>query len=161
MESWRAVPGYDGWYDVSDMGNVRSWHPTNGGPLRSETPRPLDGCVYVTGYRMIQMHDRSRQSVHRLVALTFLGEPGGRLVRHLNDNPLDNRVENLAYGSSSDNAQDALRNGRNANANKTHCPQGHEYSPQNTGPMSTHGGRRCLTCHRRREVQRKRKQRES
>lgn len=154
METWKTIPGYDGWYDVSDHGTVRSWKLRNGGPIRSAVPFILKGAVWSTGYRVVQLSDRRRWGVHQLVALAFLGEPDDRLVRHLNDDPLDNRVENLAYGSPADNAQDALMNGRNANANKTHCPRGHEYSSENTGPMSTRGGRRCLTCHRDREAAR-------
>jgi hypothetical protein len=50
--------------------------------------------------------------VSRVVALTYLGQPEGRCVRHLNDNPLDSRLENLAYGTIADNAEDARRNGK-------------------------------------------------
>lgn len=49
--------------------------------------------------------------VHRLVLEAFRGEP---IVRHLNDDETDNRIENLAYGSRLDNAADARRNGKHA-----------------------------------------------
>lgn len=52
--------------------------------------------------------------VHRIMAAVFMGEqPSPRHeVRHLNDNKLDNRLENLAWGTPSQNLLDAFRNGR-------------------------------------------------
>src|SRR5690606_25876746 len=48
--------------------------------------------------------------VHKEVAYAFLGpRPEGLVVRHLNGDQTDNRVENLAYGTHKDNSQDALR----------------------------------------------------
>lgn len=58
--------------------------------------------------------DRPNAVVHRIVAETFLGPPPfeGAVVRHLDDNPTNNRVENLAWGSHKENAADRKRNGR-------------------------------------------------
>lgn len=52
--------------------------------------------------------------VHRIMAVVFMGEPPSprHEVRHLNDNKLDNRLENLAWGTPSQNMLDAFRNGR-------------------------------------------------
>ena len=49
--------------------------------------------------------------IHRLVALTFLGEPNGLVVRHLDGNPLNNSITNLAYGTQADNEQDSIKHG--------------------------------------------------
>lgn len=49
--------------------------------------------------------------VHRLVASTFYECNECRYVRHLNDNPSDNRVDNLRWGSPIENVRDAIRNG--------------------------------------------------
>jgi hypothetical protein len=43
--------------------------------------------------------------------LTFIGKPNGLVVRHLNGISRDNRLENLAYGTQSDNEQDSIRHG--------------------------------------------------
>src|SRR5262249_12949164 len=53
-------------------------------------------------------------------------------VRHLNGIRTDNRPENLAWGTKSENMQDAVRHGTHLETRKTHCPEGHEYTPENT-----------------------------
>lgn len=85
--------------------------------------------------------------MHRLVARAFLGPTDLPLVRHLNDDPSDNRLANLAYGTSSDNALDSVRNGTHAWATKTHCPKGHPYDEANT-ILKAGGRRNCRECHR-------------
>jgi len=162
-EQWLPIPGYEGLYEVSDHGRVRSLG-------RSFTRR--DGRKYTRGSRMlrpvaktsghltVRLYGVGGQSewimIHRLVAYAFIGPcPPGALVLHWNDVPDDNRAENLRFGSYTDNQVDAVRNGRNGSTKKTHCPQGHEYTPENTAIYG--GSRCCLTCTRknRRENARK------
>lgn len=86
--------------------------------------------------------------VHVLIAEAFLGpRPDGMVVCHYNDEPTDNRLGNLRYASQSDNLYDATRNGRNHNANKTHCPSGHPYSGDNLRFGSRGNGNRFRRCH--------------
>jgi len=86
-------------------------------------------------------------SVHGLVMLAFVGpRPDNLEVLHFDGNKLNNRLDNLRYGTSSENKFEAVRQGLNFNANKTHCINGHEFTPDNT---YDHGGNRgCKTCHR-------------
>ena len=58
--------------------------------------------------------------------------PGGLEIRHLDGDAANNRLSNLAYGTSSENGYDITRHGRNNHANKTHCDNGHEFTPENT-----------------------------
>lgn len=150
-EDWRPVVGYEQNYAVSSLGRVfsRPRPRTPGGLLKSG--------LTTDGYRLVTLtqEGKCRQfKIHHLVAAAFLGpSPPGALVRHLNDDPLDNAPENLAYGNKRDNALDAVNNGRNYLANRTHCKRGHEYTPENT--VSREGGRRsCRTCKRERELAR-------
>jgi hypothetical protein len=86
--------------------------------------------------------------VHSLVILAFVGpRPDGEQVRHLNGNPADNRLTNLAYGTQSQNQQDSLRHGTHAQAAKTHCPRGHSYLDEGNVMHRRTGGRRCRACH--------------
>ena len=101
------------------------------------------------------------RNVHALIMLAFVGPPPpGLEVRHLNGNNYDNRLENLAYGTHSQNQLDMVTHGTHFCANKTHCKWGHEFTPENTLPQS--GGRKgrlCRECQRRhiREYMRRRR----
>jgi hypothetical protein len=85
--------------------------------------------------------------VHVLVCTAWHGtRPEGLVCRHLDGNPTNSVPSNLAWGTVSENAFDSVRHGGHPEAAKTHCPQGHEYSEENT---AIHSGRRsCRTCHR-------------
>jgi hypothetical protein len=123
IESWLPVPGYEGLYEVSSLGRVKS--------IRILSSARLSG-----GYPSVQLfrqHEGRRFLVHRLVAMAFLGpRPVGQVVRHLNDVKTDNQLANLAYGTKGDNRRDAVRNGRDWNARKTHCDHDHEFDQENT-----------------------------
>lgn len=134
------IPGYEGRYSVTDEGVI--WSHLRGRALR---PR-----VMPSGHRMVSLHNRGQRSylVHRLVMLALVGEPDpGQEVCHVDGDPGNNRPENLRYGSRSENVRDQVNHGVHNNARKTHCPKGHEYTPENTGPKAG-GGRRCKTCAR-------------
>lgn len=156
-EEWRTVPGHDGLYEVSDLGNVRSLpRKTRGkdGVQRAFTGKVLLPRVQKSGHVKVVLYrgDTKRSVfVHRLVAEAFIGPSGGRICRHLNDVPDDNRPANLAWGTYSDNTHDRVRNGNDPNARKTHCPQGHPYDRKNTF-YGNHGERRCKACHRSRNL---------
>ena len=62
--------------------------------------------------------------VHRLIYRTFYGEiPEGECVRHLNDDSLDNRLDNLSAGTQKDNMEDCKRNGGFKNRKKLDASQ--------------------------------------
>ncbi|UUJ74521.1 HNH endonuclease [Microcystis phage Mae-Yong1326-1] len=119
-EEWRAVPGYEGRYEVSTEGRVRSLPRVAG---HSSAPRRLPGRnlrphITLTRYRVVALSGPAGPraiAVHRLVALAFLGPPppGPRaVVRHLNGDHGDNRLVNLAWGTDADNAADRKTHGR-------------------------------------------------
>ena len=90
-------------------------------------------------------------SVHRVVLEAFVGPcPEGHEACHNNGNPSDNRLENLRWDTKSANALDRVRDGRDVHARLTHCPNEHEYTPENTDRRPD-GSRRCRACHRARE----------
>lgn len=110
-EEWRPIPGYNGVYEVSNLGNVRSWTKASGGKLLK--PRVSD-----KGYRYVDLRVHAwrngspRRKIHHLVALAFHGpRPEGTLVCHDDGNPANNQASNLKYGTASDNALDAIRHG--------------------------------------------------
>lgn len=84
--------------------------------------------------------------IHTLVLEAFVGpRPEGADGCHWNDVPDDNRVENLRWDSRSANVLDSVRNGSHGFAIRTHCPSGHEYTPENTY-LHPQGSRNCRAC---------------
>lgn len=109
---WRPIHGFSG-YEISNDGQVKTWRPCQAQP---EIPRIRKIQVNKLGYCSLRLYrDDGRQitvEVHPLVARAFIGpRPPGLVIRHLNGNPSDNRVENLRYGTYSENMQDAVRHG--------------------------------------------------
>lgn len=158
-EEWRDVVGWEGFYEVSSLGRVRSIRRRNcvGGVLAP------DG-VQVKYLRVkLQANGRSRRRrVHVLVAEAFLGPrpvgPTGRLldVCHKNGDNNDNRVINLRYDTRSSNMRDTVANGAHQYAKRTACSHGHEYTPESTRVVQIGPGadgkprtrRVCRTCRR-------------
>lgn len=87
---------------------------------------------------------RIRRYLHDLILTAFVGpRPEGAVARHLNDIPTDNRVDNLAWGSRSENQFDAFRNGRRTR--KSECPYRHPLSGWNVA-KDKDGTIRCRAC---------------
>lgn len=86
--------------------------------------------------------------VAELVLEAFVGpRPPGLVVRHLNDISDDSRLENLKWGTMSENRYDSVRNGVHFHANVTHCLRGHALLDPNLRASSKREGRRgCLVC---------------
>jgi hypothetical protein len=110
---WRAVPGLEGRYEVSNMGGVRS--------LRGGVVRELRPVTSHFGYLMVALPmavdgtpvlPARNWRVHRLVLLAFVGPcPSGLIATHLDGTRTNNRLSNLAWRTPKDNSQDAVRHG--------------------------------------------------
>jgi hypothetical protein len=109
-ERWLPVVGFEGRYEVSNLGRVRS-HFRGGRMLKPYINVPRGG------YRYVNLHDEQGQHmrrVARLVAAAFHGEPAaGQVVRHLDNCRTNDVPENLAWGSAKDNSADMVRHGTN------------------------------------------------
>ncbi len=106
-ERWVAMPGYEGRYEVSDQGRVRSLDlvvPHNyPGSVQRKRGRMLK-IGYRSGRPKVTLHDDSGNQhcypVHKIVAAAFLGPcPAGLCVLHWDDNPDNNALSNLRYGT--------------------------------------------------------------
>lgn len=160
-ECWRPVVGYERFYEVSDRGRVRSLDrftssPFPGGIVRKVPVkgRVLKPVISKSGYHTVVLCNgtgrKTRSYVHRLVLAAFSGAqpPDKPVSRHLNGDPQDNRLENLAYGTYSENSHDSIIHGTHNYAGRTHCTAGHEYITANAIDLGG-GRRRCRECMRR------------
>lgn len=125
MEVWLPVPGYEGCYEVSSLGRVKSLrrqvaHPTGGLCWRRE--RILKPGTCHGGYLMVSLCSKGSciaSPVAHLVATAFLGpRPQGMEVCHCNGVRTDNRVENIRYGTPAGNHADKLAHGTDNRGNK-------------------------------------------
>lgn len=154
-EQWKPVHGYEGIYEVSYYGRVRSVERTivrSDGQRRRFKSRIRRLARTADGRYSVNLWKENvgcTSLVHVLVLEAFVGpRPPDHLACHRNGDPTDNRPENLYWGTCSDNMQDCLRHGNHVNANKTRCRRGHEYSPENTYVIPSTGGRMCRICMR-------------
>lgn len=106
-EVWKPIPGYTK-YEVSNLGRILS-------RARPIAPRILKPVINKDGYGYVVLSrdkTRHKMGVHQLVALAFLGTPPDKSeVCHKDGNPHNNHLDNLKYGSRSDNVKDAQRHG--------------------------------------------------
>lgn len=155
-EQWRDVPGWEGIYEVSDHGRVRSLDRQKeyrDGRIYSYPGRILKLRVNQKGYLRAGLYDGSKAKdwyIHRLVMRAFVGPcPEGMQVCHDDGDKTNNRLDNLRYGSQSDNEYDKQKHGTDHQVNKTHCRRGHLLAiPNLHGASLQKGGRSCLACSR-------------
>jgi hypothetical protein len=158
-EEWRPVPRYEGRYEVSDHGRVRSLDAYCGNRFGTRTLRKGRmlklGVVQPHGYRSVQLADGrgdlTAVKVHRLVLLAFRGEPppDKPFGLHEDDDPANNHLGNLRWGNRTENAWDSVGNGNHAQARKKRDALGHLLVAPNLVPSAlASGGRGCLACKR-------------
>ena len=100
MENWKDIEGYED-YQVSDMGRVKS--------LKRGKERILKGVLDIYGYLIVTLCENNKRKtfkIHKLVAIEFLNHiPCGykEVVDHIDNNPLNNKVDNLQLISAREN----------------------------------------------------------
>lgn len=115
-EQWKSVVGYKYLYEVSDMGRVRRIGKKEGAVVG----RILRPWKTSKGYLTVSVYDghnhKTNKNIHRLVAKAFIGSPpvGKKEIRHLDGNPANNYVYNLAWGNGDENRADMVRHGRSS-----------------------------------------------
>jgi hypothetical protein len=121
-EEWRWVPGWEGFYEVSNYGSVRSvdrlitWETRLGPRASMLTGKPRSPTIGTDGYLHVTLSrpgpKRENLAVHRLVALAFLGPPPpGSEVCHNDGVRTNNKISNLRWGTRASNFADKLAHG--------------------------------------------------
>ena len=118
MEIWKDIPGYEGKYQASSLGRIRSLDRQVGTPglvggkfMKGRVLRPgptKSGHLYV-----VLGHGATGTPVHQLIARTFIGpRPDGTEVCHNDGDPTNNRIENLRYDTRTNNILDVYKAGK-------------------------------------------------
>lgn len=159
-EVWKPALGFEGAYEVSSLGRVRSLdRVTDRGRKwkgRISAPKPrYDGYVPVTMWREGAQHVLL---IHAVVLASFVGpRPEGLEVLHRDGDRANNRLDNLSWGTHAENVRDQLAHGTHTHAALEACPQGHPYSGENlyVYPGRPHRGcRECRRTHSRNQARR-------
>lgn len=144
-EQWLPVRRYEGLYEVSDLGRVRSLDRTlhyerHGKPFAQRRRGGLkQPTVDKRGYPRVRLSKGGK--AESLSA--FVGpRPAGLMCCHADDVKTNNVLANLRWDTPRANLLDRFRN----NPAKTHCKHGHEFTPENTYWQPK--GRNCLACRR-------------
>lgn len=107
IEIWKPVIGYEGLYEVSNIGRVRKIN------YRRQGRTKLMKLQLSVGYYCVGLCKDGKKKlfrVHRLVVMAFIGPiPKGMVVNHINENKLDNRVENLEIVTQAQNLKHGTR----------------------------------------------------
>lgn len=125
-EEWKAIPGYEGLYEVSNMGRVRRIlkYPnksTFGQSTNILKPRIME---HRGGYERVYLSKNNvvkPKSVHRLVAEVFIDNPENKpCVDHFDTNPRNNKVNNLVWSTIKENANNELSKLHNSQSKMGH-----------------------------------------
>lgn len=109
-EKWKPIKGYDGLYEVSNLGRVKSLHQRGKEKDRILAPIEMDiGYCKVTLYNKFK---KEQKYIHRLVAEAFIPNPKNlKVINHINANKKDNNVDNLEWCTQKHNMQQAFNMG--------------------------------------------------
>lgn len=155
-ERWLPVVGYEGFYEVSDQGRVRSLEReilTSGGwtyTCKGRLLTQINGSSNIP-YKVVNLSkkNKSRQrAVHLIVLDAFVSaRPPGADACHNNGHYWDNSLTNLRWDSRSENQKDCVKHGTHPRSARTRCLRGHELRSPNLVKCVL-PWRNCLACQR-------------
>ena len=129
IEIWKALPNYEGIYEVSNLGQIRSLTREviySNGRKHIHHGKILKFSDHEYGYYLVTLcnYNQIQLPIHVLVLQTFYGPaPEGYLCRHLDGNPQNNRLYNLIWGTHKENYADMVKHERRYNQQGENGPQ--------------------------------------
>jgi hypothetical protein len=119
MEIWRPVIGFEMQYEVSNLGNVRSldrsWKQISRSGkeyIHNKKGKNLKPGIMTRGHLSVAIGRKNSRTIHSLVMEAFVSpRPKNMEILHINGNPSDNCLDNLRYGTRSENIKDAVKHG--------------------------------------------------
>lgn len=117
MEEWRDVKGYEGYYQISNKGSIKSLKRTfySGSNLRIKKiyeEKILKQQSYKQGYKYVVLCKdgiSKKLKVHRIIAQAFIPNPENKpCIDHINAKRDDNRIENLRWATWKENSENSI-----------------------------------------------------
>lgn len=107
MLDWKPIKGFEGLYEISNAGNIRSFHSREAKTLK--TWESKDGYIRVSLRKNSKIYSKL---VHRLVAKTFIPNPENKpQVNHIDGDKTNNKIDNLEWCTAKENIQHAYDTG--------------------------------------------------
>lgn len=167
-ESWLPVAGFEGFYEVSDLGRVKSLariiYRRDGVRQTYKEKILKPGVGKTAGHLSVGLRKvtyGTQLYVHRLVLEAFVGPcPEGMESLHADGNPANNMLANLSYNTHTVNMHDKRTHGTQYQSNFTHCASGHSLGEDGDVYLTPKGHRICRVCHRARNQEYKQRLRE-
>ena len=127
-EEWKPIDGFEGLYEISSYGRVKSFKVYQSGKILKPSPD-------LNGYLRLSLAKEGKNkyvNVHRLVAEAFLPRISGKTcVNHIDGNKANNRLDNLEWCTYSENIKHAIRTGLYGGISKEATMKGVRRSAQN------------------------------
>jgi hypothetical protein len=109
-EIWKDIESYDGYYQISNFGRVKSLNREiirSDGKKNKYKGRILKSHISKRGYYIVDIHInnlRKTYNIHRLIAINFISNPSNKKqVNHIDSNPLNNSINNLEWVNNLEN----------------------------------------------------------
>lgn len=111
-EKWIDIPGFEGLYQVSSEGRVKSVdHVTNGRKIKGTLLNPFHNETHRHSVVLRKDGHAKFFILSRLVLSSFEGDPGNKICCHKDGDPNNNRLENLYWGTAKQNSMDLFSSG--------------------------------------------------
>lgn len=156
VEEWRPVYRYEGRYEISDRGRLRSVErmiTTRNGQQRLRKQTFLSPFESKDGHLRVGLYNdqggRKKEWIHALVLEAFHSpRPDGMIALHRDGNPQNNSPSNLKWGTHSENVLDAVEHGTHWESNLERCKRGHLLEEWNIEPgeLRRKNKRMCRSC---------------
>ena len=109
-EIWKDINGYEGVYQISNLGRVKSLGYNMPKLRRNKKERIMKAPIDINGYKRVALKQKYKYSIHRLIAVNFIPNPENKpCINQINGIKTDNRIENLEWVTNSENSIHAYR----------------------------------------------------
>lgn len=128
-EIWKDIPNYEGLYQASNLGNIKSLQHYNGIKItmREKILKPYKIRKYL-GVKLSKNGIRKNCYIHRLILETFtINTYNKEQVNHINGNRYDNRLTNLEWCSGPENIKHSIQNKLHLKSQSTRAKKVNQY----------------------------------